>query len=423
MNGMSSGANHGLLMGSPRTVWGGLLRHLNNLIHEMLAIHKRDGAPPVRVKILALLVLLGVLSTACIPARIPAAPLRDTSPFPSPSPVGWEILPTLVEEMLATSISLAPDPTSTPTLAPTAPSLTATPLPVYTPTPDLYGGFTIAHLSSRTYGGGQVQVHETLGDDPAFTRYLFSYPSDGLTIYGFLNIPKQGTHPFPVVIALHGYIDPAIYHTLDYTTPYADILARAGYMVFHPNLRGYSPSDSGSNLFRVGMAVDVLNLIAVIKEQAGSPGPLESARPEGFGLWGHSMGGGISLRVTTLSPDIRAAVLYGAMSGDEKRNYEAIAGWSGNQRGLEELQVPEVELPRISPVYHLDRIDAVISIHHGEQDQIVPPEWSLELYQQLSDLGKQVEYHTYPGQAHTFNASGREMFMNRVIELFDRELR
>ena len=43
-------------------------------------------------------------------------------------------------------------------------------------------------------------------------------------IYGFMNVPNADG-PHPVIIALHGYIDPAIYQTLDYTTRYADALA------------------------------------------------------------------------------------------------------------------------------------------------------------------------------------------------------
>jgi len=106
------------------------------------------------------------------------------------------------------------------------------------------------------------------------TRTLIVYPSDGLNIYSFMNVPSQGTPPYPVVIAIHGYIDPGIYTTLDYTTRYADALARAGYIVLHPNLRGYAPSDnspSEENLFRVGFAIDVLNLIALVKAQGGQP--------------------------------------------------------------------------------------------------------------------------------------------------------
>ena len=129
---------------------------------------------------------------------------------------------------------------------------------------------------------------------------------------------------------------------MDYTTRYADSLARAGFLVIHPNLRGYPPSDDGDNRFRVGMAIDVLNLIAIIKDQAGKPGALENADPQAIGLWGHSMGGGVATRVLTVSPDVDAAVLYGAMSGDEHKNYERIFNYfSSGTRGIEELQAPE----------------------------------------------------------------------------------
>jgi dipeptidyl aminopeptidase/acylaminoacyl peptidase len=50
-----------------------------------------------------------------------------------------------------------------------------------------------------------------------------------------------------------------------------------------------------------------LNLIALIKQQGGKPGPLQLADPNAIGLWGHSMGGGVSIRVITVSPDVKAA--------------------------------------------------------------------------------------------------------------------
>ena len=60
-------------------------------------------------------------------------------------------------------------------------------------------------------------------------------------IHGFVNIPR-GEGPFPVVIALHGYIPADEYTTLDYSTRYADSIARKGYIVLHPNLRNFPPS-------------------------------------------------------------------------------------------------------------------------------------------------------------------------------------
>jgi len=264
---------------------------------------------------------------------------------------------------------------------------------------------------------------QTLAENSYFTRLLIRYPSDGLTIYGFMNVPVRGEPPYPVVIANHGYIEPEIYDTIDYTTRYADSLARAGFLVLHPNLRGYPPSDSGDNLFRVGMAIDVLNLIALVQEQAGKPGPLELADPGAIGLWGHSMGGGVSTRVLTVSQAVDAAVLYAAMSPDERQNFEAINRWSYGQRGLDELAVPVEELETISPAGYLDQIQAAVSIHHGRSDELVPLRWSIDLCDQLNALGKEVECYWYEGQPHTFYGAGDELFMQRVIDFFNRELR
>lgn len=294
--------------------------------------------------------------------------------------------------------------------------------PTNTPTPDPYAGLTIPDLVARTYGGGELRIEQTLADNSYFTRYLVSYPSDGLTIFGFMNVPKGGGS-FPVVIASHGYIEPEVYNTLDYTTGYADALARSGYLVIHPNLRGYKPSDDGPNLFRVGMAIDVLNLIALVKDQGGQPGALQPADPERIGLWGHSMGGGISTRVMVVSPEVRAVLLYGAMSGDEQKNYERIFNvFTEGLRGKEELSAPAEAFQRISPVYFLDHVQAAVSIHHGTEDSEVPPEWSLDLCEQLRAINKEVECFSYPGQPHTFYGDGEQMFIQRMIDFYDRYL-
>jgi dienelactone hydrolase len=351
---------------------------------------------------LAIVLALGLLAAACRPVESPAggplAPSATLAAVASPNPT-------------STAFQPAADPAALPTAS-----------PVPSPTPALYETYTLDYLAGRTYGGGALQALETLAVEPQFTRTLFSYPSDGLAIAGFMNVPR-GVGPFPVVIALHGYIDPGIYQTLDYTIDYADAMARAGFLVLHPNLRGFPPSDPGDDLFRVGMAIDVLNLIALVKSQAGQPGPLELANPQAIGLWGHSMGGGIAIRVLEVSPDVRGAVLYASMSGDERQNYEAIQVWSENQRGLAELAVPLAELARISPVYFLDRIEVPLSIHHGKADTLIPPAWSLDLCSRLVDLGKEVSCFLYDNEPHTFYGYGDVIFKQRVVDFFNQILR
>jgi dipeptidyl aminopeptidase/acylaminoacyl peptidase len=235
-----------------------------------------------------------------------------------------------------------------------------------------------------------------------------------------MNIP-QGEGLFPVAIVMHGYVAPQSYNTIAYTTRYADALARAGYLVIHPNYRNWPLSDEGEELFRASHAVDVLNLIAVIRAQASQPGPLAQADPSFVGMLGHSMGGGITLRTITISNAVQAAALYGSMSGDEKQNFEKIMEWSGGGRGQAELNVTEADLERISPIFHLGQINTPVSIHHGDYDGTVPLQWSLDLCQRLQDLNKTVECFTYPGQPHTFQGEADQLLIQRVIDFFNRQ--
>ena len=69
-----------------------------------------------------------------------------------------------------------------------------------------------------------------------------------------------------------------------------------------------------------------------MQKQGGQAGPLAKADPQPIGLWGHSMGGGIALRVLTVSDDVEAAVLYGAMSGDEALNHKRILYFTNGVR-------------------------------------------------------------------------------------------
>ena len=225
-----------------------------------------------------------------------------------------------------------------------------------------------------------------------------------------------------MVLVLHGYIEPDEYETLTYTTRYADALAAEGFLVLHPNYRNYPPSDPGPNSFRVGYAVDVMNLIALIQNLAGVPGPLEYADPEAIGLFGHSMGGGITLRVLAAQAPVQAAVLYASMNADEQLNFEKIYEWSDGARGLVELNTPPPDLARISPVYYLEGIQAAISIHHGEEDKLVPPEWSEDLCRRLTALGKSVECFSYPNEPHTFIGFGGIQLIERAVALFEEYL-
>jgi uncharacterized protein len=373
----------------------------------------------MRLNALGLLLLLTIVLAGCgqqaSPTPVALAPAATDTPAPLPSAT-----PTATATHTPTAIA-TPTLTATATAIPTA-TPTETPTATPSPTPDPYAEWTVDGLAARSYGDGELQIEQVLAVTSAFTRTLVTFPSDGLTIYGFMNVP-QGEGPFPVVLVLHGYVDPARYNTLTYTTGYADALARAGYLVIHPNFRNWPPSDSGPENYRVGQAVDVLHLIGLVQTMGGQPGPLAQADPERIGLWGHSMGGGIAQRVIAVSQEVDAAVLYGSMSGDEALNHRRILVFTNGVRGLWDEAPPDEALQRISPINYLDRITAAVSIHHGALDAQVPVAWSEDLCSRLQALEKAVECFIYPDQPHTFTGEGDRLFVQRVREFFDRTLR
>jgi uncharacterized protein len=375
-----------------------------------LSVPEFTSALPTLASTAVPIVLTPTLQPASSHRSLPPATQMIASPT---------LAPTYVAEL-----PLVPSPIVWPTALPELLSPTAI-LPLLvteTPRPadNLQAGLTIAELATRSYGGGELQIVRTLAQMEKFNRYLITYPSDGLTLYGFMNVPHQGDR-FPVALVLHGYMPVDSYETLTYTTRYADALAEAGFFVIHPSFRNHPPSDEGPNPFRIGYAIDVLNLVALVQEHGSSTiGPLRRADAERIHLLGHSMGGGIALRVITVNPAIRSAVLYASMSSDERRNFEYILRWSGGERGHEELATPPELLRHISPVYFLNRIQTAVAIHHGSADEMTPLSWSQELCGQLQALGKRVECYIYPGAPHTFRGDADRLFLQRAIEFMRR---
>lgn len=297
--------------------------------------------------------------------------------------------------------------------------MSVAPARAQSPTPSPYQSLTIDSLRNRAYGTGEFAVEQTLQVTSAFTRTLISFDSDGLKVFGFMNTPK-GSGPFPVVLVLHGYVNPRAYRTpYTYTQRYADMLARAGFLVIHPDYRGHGRSegdDEQGNLFRAGYAIDVMNLIAYARR-------MPNADPNAIGLFGHSMGGGIAARVLTLSKDVKAAVLYGSMSADEQANVKQISEVFRGGARIPEQDVPLSEYAAISPINYLSDITAAIELHHGERDPQVPIAWSRDLDARLQALGKDVALYEYARAGHSLQGRDLTTMMERVVEFFRDKLR
>src|SRR5688500_1862053 len=56
--------------------------------------------------------------------------------------------------------------------------------------PNAPDSLTIASLRAQEYTGSPITIEETLSPGSNYTRYLTSYQSEGLKIYGLLTIPR-----------------------------------------------------------------------------------------------------------------------------------------------------------------------------------------------------------------------------------------
>ena len=154
----------------------------------------------------------------------------------------------------------------------------------------------------------------------AYTRYAVSYRSDDLRITGVMNVPR-GRGPFPVVVLLHGYIDPAIYVTGQGYRREQDSLARNGYVAFHVDYRNHAGSDDDPRNdldLRMGYTRDAVAAVEAVSSV--DPGFLDGER---IGLIGRSMGGGVAFNALVVRPGlVDAAVTYASVSTDAVDNYE-----------------------------------------------------------------------------------------------------
>jgi len=358
------------------------------------------------MKKLVLLLVLSILLTGCASPLLPAATLTPTfrpfEPAVTPSP-----LLTATPEPSATAI-----PTATPIVHP----------------------MSIEVQRAGSYPGSQITVVQELDRGSNYRRYYVYYLSEGLKIYALLTVPN-GEAPeggWPGIVFNHGYIPPDVYKTTERYIAYVDRLASAGYVVFRIDYRGHDRSEGEPRgaYGDPGYLTDVLNAVASLQAYPG-------VNPEKIGMWGHSMGGYLTLRAMVISPEIRAGVIW---AGVVVSYPEMLYNWSrtgsftpspssrgaGWRSGWIDLYGTPEQNPAfwnaISANSYLADLSGPLQLHHGTADEDVPVSFSVRLAEQVRQAGRGAELYLYEGDNHNISLYFTQA-MDRTIEFFDRYLK
>lgn len=294
---------------------------------------------------------------------------------------------------------------------------------------------TIEFLKQTKYPGSDLKIEQTLDPGSSYQRYISSYQSEGLKIYALLTIP-DGESPeggWPAVIFNHGYIPPKEYRTTERYAAYTDAFSSNGYVLLRPDYRGHGDSEGearggyGSNDY----TVDVLNALSSIKKYPG-------LNPQKIGMWGHSMGGMITLKSMVVSNEIKAGVIWAGVVGSyphlltswKRGNFSPPPQLMGTARRWRQELIDKFGTPEQNPTFwnsisansYLSDISGPLQLHHGTVDASVPVEFTEKLEEQMKKAGKEVETYIYPEDDHNLS-NNLQTALQRSVEFFNKYLK
>lgn len=218
----------------------------------------------------------------------------------------------------------------------------------------------------------------------------------------------------PAVVLWHGFKG---FKDWGFFPPFADRLARAGYVVVSWNASGSGVDDSGEFIWPERFARNTFSAELSDGESllhAVASGALGFVPPTSIGLVGHSRGGGLSVLAASRTPEVKALVTWAAIAHPWRWSPEMQRRWREagfleitNQRTGQVLKIlPDVldDLEKNAAIVDIaaaaDRVECPWLVIHGAVDETVKVEEAHDLAARASRPASRVVQST----GHTFGA-------------------
>ncbi|MEM1257390.1 MAG: S9 family peptidase [Bacteroidota bacterium] len=257
-------------------------------------------------------------------------------------------------------------------------------------------------------------------EDMAEMRPITFTSRDGLTIHGYITLPKAALNGerVPVIVNPHG--GPQGIRDSWGFNPEAQLFASRGYATLQVNFRisgGYGREFLESGFKQIGRKAmdDVEDGLKYVVEQGW-------VDKDKAAIYGGSHGGYAVLRGLTKTPDLYACgVDYVGVSNLFTFMNTIPAYWKPYLKILKEIwydgDVAEekVIMEQVSPVYHIDKIKKPLFVVQGANDPRVNIDESDQIVEALRAKGQDVPYMVKYDEGHGFGKEENRLELYRAM--------
>ena len=135
-------------------------------------------------------------------------------------------------------------------------------------------------------------------------RRDIAFDAEGVTLRGWLYLPDRATRAVPTVVMSHGFSAVKEMYLDKYAETFAEV--GLGALVFDNRNLGASDGEPRQEIDPWAQVRDYRHAITFACT-------LPEVDRNRIGIWGHSMGGQLTLRAMVISKDIKAGVIWGGV--------------------------------------------------------------------------------------------------------------